>query len=139
MILNIKYFHQTIKPAYNHFISPTKKFADIILPNVTGHVTEVQIITNYLKLFLDKVSKNNTGSIFTFLNEIVDPKYIFYQDKIIVKNEKPIIDFLKDVFEDFIKNNQDEEFIDLIRKKLMMNMTQSLLVEHLNSKFQDII
>ena len=134
----IKYFHHTIKPAYNHFISPTKKFADIILPNATGHVTAVQIITNYLKLLLDKVSKNNTGSIFTFLNEIVDPKYIFYQDKIIVKNEKPIIDFLKDVFEDFIKNNQDEEFIDLICKKLM-NMTQSLLVEYLNSKFQDNI
>ena len=134
----IKYFHQTIKPAYNNFISPTKKYADIILPNATGHVTAVKIITNYLKLLLDKVSKNNTGSIFTFLNEIVDPKYIFYQDKIIVKNEKPMIDFLKDVFEDFIKNNQDEEFIDLIRKKLI-NMTQSLLVEYLNSKFQDNI
>ena len=134
----IKYFHQTIKSAYNHFISPTKKYADIILPNATGHITAVKIITNYLKLLLDKVSKNNTGSIFTFLNEIVDPKYIFYKDKIIVKNEKPIIGFLKDVFEDFIKNNTDEEFIDLIRKKLI-NMTQSLLVDYLISKFQDNI
>ena len=134
----IKYFHQTIKSAYNHFISPTKKYADIILPNATGNITAVKIITNYLKLLLDKVSKNNTGSIFTFLNEIVDPKYIFYKDKIIVKNEKPIIGFLKDVFEDFIKNNTDEEFIDLIRKKLI-NMTQSLLVDYLISKFQDNI
>ena len=136
LITIINGFHKTIKPAYNTFISPTKRYADIILPNATGHITAVQIITNYLKLLLEKVSNNNTGSIFSFLNEIVDPKYIFFQDKIVVKNEKPVIDFLKDIFEDFITNNQDEEFIEMIRKKLL-DMIQSLLVEYFrkNSKF----
>ena len=125
----IKRFHKTIKPAYNNFISPTKKYADIILPNAMGHETAVKIITNYFKLLLDKVTNNKTGSIFSFINEIVDPKYIFFQDKIIVKNEKPIIDFLKDVFEDFISNNLDEEFIEIIRKKLL-DMVLYLLVEY---------
>ena len=136
LIAIIKGYHKTIKPAYNTFISPTKRYADIILPNATGHATAVKIITNYLKLLLEKVSKNNTGSIFSFLNEIIDPKYIFFQDKIVVKNEKPIIDFLKDIFEDFIKNNQDEEFIEIIRKKLL-DMILSLLVDYFrkNSHF----
>lgn len=134
----IKKYHKSIKPAYNTFISPTKKHADIILPNALGHETAIKIITNYLKLLFDKVSKNNTGNIFSFLNEIVDPKYIFFQDKIIVNNEKPIIDFLKNVFEDFISNNQDEEFIEIIRKKLL-EMILSLLVDYFRkeSKFSE--
>jgi hypothetical protein len=36
---------------------------------------------------------------------------------------------LKDLFEDFITNNQDEEFIEVIRQKLL-NMLQSSFVEH---------
>ena len=131
-------FHKQIKPAYNTFISPTKRHADIILPNATGHETAVQIITNYLKLLLDKVANNKTGSIFSFLNEIIEPKSKFFEDNLLVKIEKPIIDFLKDVFEDFITNTQDEEFIELIRDKLL-SMIQSSLVEHFrkNPKYSE--
>ena len=135
-LLNIiQKFHKFVKPAYNTFISPTKKYADIILPNATGHQTAVQIITNYLKLSFDKTLNNDKGNIFSFLNEVVDPKYIFFQDNLIVKNEKPNTDFLKDVFKDFINNTQDEEFIELIRKKLL-DTIQTLLFEYLrkNSK-----
>ena len=130
-------FHKQIKPAYNTFISPTKRHADIILPNATGHETAVQIITNYLKLLLDKVANNKT-SIFSFLNEIIEPKSKFFEDNLLVKIEKPIIDFLKDVFEDFITNTQDEEFIELIRDKLL-SMIQSSLVEHFrkNPKYSE--
>lgn len=118
-------FHRTIKPAYTNFISPTKRYADMILPNATGHVTAVEIITNYLKLLLDNVSK----SIFSFLNGIIDPKYIFFQDKLIVNNDKQIIDFLKNVFEDFVSKNQDEEFFDSIRIK-MLDVIQALMVDN---------
>lgn len=135
-LLNIiQKFHKFVKPAYNTFISPTKKYADIILPNATGHNTAVQIITNYLKLLFDNILNNKNGSIFSFLNEIVDPKYIFFQDNLIVKNESPIIDFLKDVFEDFMNNTQDEEFIELIRKRLLMTIL-SLLIEHLRKNIK---
>ena len=119
LIDNIEYFHKIIKPAYNNFISPTKRYADMILPNATGHVTAVEIITNYLKLLLDKVSNNEGGDIFSFLNGILDPKYIFFQDKLIVNNDQQTIDFLKNVFEDFITKNHDEEFTDEIRQKLV--------------------
>ena len=130
-------FHKNIKPAYNTFISSTKRHADIILPNATGHETAVKIITNYLKLLLDKVTNNKTGSIFSFLNEIIEPKFQFFQDNLIVNNDKLVIQFLKDVFEDFITNNQDEEFIEIIRQKLL-NMLQSSLVEHFrkNPKYE---
>ena len=49
-----KYFDE-IKPSYNNFIV-TKKYADIVLPNETGHETAINIIMNYLKLLLDRVN-----------------------------------------------------------------------------------
>ena len=138
----IENFHKNIKQSYINFISPTKKFADIILPNSRGHETAVQTITNYLKLVSDQVVNNNnkSGSIFSFLNEIIEPKYIFFKDKIIINNEKPVIYFLKNVFEDFITNSHDEEFIDKIRKSLL-DLLLSLLVENLrkNSRFPEIL
>ena len=80
---------------------------------------------------------NKTGSIFSFLNEIIEPKFQFFQDNLIVNNDKLVVQFLKDVFEDFITNNQDEEFIEFIRQKLL-NMLQSSLVEHFrkNPKYE---
>ena len=134
----IEKFHGTIKPAYNNFISPTKRYADIILPKATGHITAVKIITNYLKLMLDNVSNNENGNIFSFLNAIIDPKYTFFQDKIVVNNEQQIIDFLKNVFEDFISKNLDEEFIEVIRKKLL-DIIQDLITDYFrkNSKFSE--
>jgi uridine kinase len=59
-------FHKNIKPAYNTFISSTKGHANIILPNSTGHETAVKIITNYLKLLLDKVANNKMEVFFHF-------------------------------------------------------------------------
>ena len=64
----IENFHKNIKQSYNNFISPTKKYADVILPNSRGHETAVEIITNYLKLILAQVANQNSGSIFSFLN-----------------------------------------------------------------------
>jgi hypothetical protein len=43
---------------------------------------------------------------------------------------------LKDLFEDFITNNQDEEFIEVIRQKLL-NMLQSSFVENILEKIQN--
>ena len=39
---------------------------------------------------LDNVSNNENGNIFSFLNAIIDPKYTFFQDKIVVNNEQQI-------------------------------------------------
>ena len=134
----IENFHKNIKQSYNNFISPTKKYADVILPNSRGHETAVEIITNYLKLILAQVANQNSGSIFSFLNEIIEPKYIFFKDKIIINNEKHVIYFLKNVFEDFITNNHDEEFIEKIRKSLL-DLIFALLIGHFrkNSRFAE--
>jgi uridine kinase len=128
-----KYFGE-IKPSYNNFIA-TKKYADIILPNETGHETGINIIMNYLKLLLDRV-RNQKGNLFFFINEIIDSKYEFCADNLILKKEKSTIDFLRAIFEDLIKVRQDEEFVDIIRKTLL-DMIESLLIDYFQ-KFTEI-
>ena len=128
-----KYFGE-IKPSYNNFIA-TKKYADIILPNETGHETGINIIMNYLKLLLDRV-RNQKGNLFFFINEIIDSKYEFCADNLILKKEKSTIDFLRAIFEDLIKVRQDQEFVDIIRKTLL-DMIESLLIDYFQ-KFTEI-
>ena len=128
-------YFDKIKPSHNNFII-TKKFADLVLPNETEHQTAIDLIMNYLKLLLDRVNNNQKGNIFFFINEIIDAKYKFCEDNLILKKEKTTIDFLRAIFEDFIKQREDEEFVGVIRKTLI-EMLESLLVDYLQ-KFSEI-
>ena len=128
-------YFDKIKPSHNNFII-TKKFADLVLPNETEHQTAIDLIMNYLKLLLDRVNNNQKGNIFFFINEIIDAKYKFCEDNLILKKEKTTIDFLRAIFEDFIKQREDEEFVGVIRKTLI-EMLESLLVDYLQ-KFTEI-
>ena len=128
-------YFDKIKPSHNNFII-TKKFADLVLPNETEHQTAINLIMNYLKLLLDRVNNNQKGNIFFFINEIIDAKYKFCEDNLILKKEKTTIDFLRAIFEDFIKQREDEEFVGVIRKTLI-EMLESLLVDYLQ-KFTEI-
>ena len=129
-----KYFNK-IKPSYKNFLM-TKQFADIIIPFESGHETALNLIINYLKLFLDRVNNNVKGDIFFSINEIIDSKYKFCEDNLILKKDKSTIDFLRSVFEDFIIQRQDEEFVEIIRKNLL-EMIESLLFDYLQ-KFTEI-
>ena len=128
-------YFDKIKPSHNNFII-TKKFADLVLPNETEHQTAIDLIMNYLKLLLDRVNNNQKGNIFFFINEIIDAKYKFCEDNLILKKEKTTIDFLRAIFEDFIKQREDEEFVGVIRKTLI-EMLESLLLDYLQ-KFTEI-
>ena len=130
----IQIYFNEIKPSHNNFIF-TKKYADIILPNDTWNENALNLIINYAKLLLDRVN-NQRGNIFFFINEIIDSKYKFCEDNLILKKDKPTIDFLRAIFEDFIKQRQDEEFVQRIRKTLL-EMLESLLFDYLQ-KFSEI-
>ena len=132
--ISTNYFDK-IKPSHKNFII-TKKFADIVLPNESGHQTAINLIMNYLKLLLDRVNNKRKGNIFFFINEIIDAKYKFCEDNLILKKEKTTIDFLRAIFEDFIKERVDEEFVGEIQKTLI-EMLESLLVDYLQ-KFSEI-
>ena len=127
----IKRFFDEIKPSYNNLIQ-TKKYGDIILPNETGNETAMNLIMNYLQLLLARVN-NQKENIFFFVNEIIDSKYEFCKDNLILKREKQTIDFLRALFEDLIKQRQDEEFVEDIRKNLI-DMIESLVYNYFEKR-----
>ena len=126
----LSYFHEILKPAYDKFVLPTKKHVDLILPNASGHENAIKIITFYLKKQLNMLKSGKQTNIFSFTNQIIEPKYQYSQNKILVPRNKQTIEFIKRVFEDFITDNLDEEFVEAIREKLI-EIISTLLVQHL--------
>ena len=112
------------------------KYADIILQKVDKEASVIQIISEYLRMKLNKMAKNETNELFSFMYEIVDPKYQYYYGKILVENEREFVSFIKEVFQDFIINKLDQDLIPYIREK-MINMLSSLLIRDLKKKEGD--
>ena len=131
----IKY-HKYIKPCYNKFILPTRKYADIILQKVDKKTSAIEIVSEYLRMQLNKMMKNEKFDLFTFMYEIIDSKYQYYDGKILVENDRLFVGFIKEVFQDFIISKLDKELIPYIREK-MINMLISLLIRDLKKKKDD--
>ena len=132
----IKKYHKYIKPSYNKYILPTMKYADIILQKVSKDTSAIKIISEYLRMQLNKMAKNEKYDLFSFMYEIIDPKYQYYDGKILVENERIFVFFIKEVFQDFIISKLDKELITYIREK-MINMLSSLLIRDLKKKEGD--
>ena len=119
----IEKYHKFIKPGYNEFILPKRKFADIILQKVDK--TAIDIVGGYLRMQLHKIFQEN--DVFSFINEIVDQKYSYYDGKIIVENEKIFVDFIKQVFIDFVNLKIEIGYIPHIRNKMISKLSFLLM------------
>ena len=129
----INEYHNFIKPSYNKYILPTMKIADIILQKSGKDISVIEIVGEYLKMQLNKMRKNDQQDLFSFSYEIIDPKYQYYDGKILVENVQIFVSFIKDVFQDFIINKLDEQLNTHIREK-MVNMLSSLLIRDIKKK-----
>ena len=129
----IKKYHKFIKPSYNEYILPTMKYADIIIQKVNKHTSAIKIVSEYLRMKLSKMMKNEKYDLFSFMYEIIDPKYQYYDGKILVENDRIFVSFIKEVFTDFILGKLDEQLIPYIREK-MVNMLTSLLIRDSKKK-----
>ena len=125
---SIERYHKFIKPGYEEFIAYTKKYADIIIPTGTYNSPVNQIITEYLEIQLKKIEDNfDNNRLFSSMNEIIDPKYQFFDKKILVSKELNQIEFIKQIFLDFLKDEIESEFIELIREKLIEILPSNLI------------
>ena len=126
-------YHKNIKPCYIKYILPTRKYADIILNQVDKNSPAIEIVSGFLKMQLNQTIKHQNEELFTFVNEIIDPKYKYYDGKILVENNRIFIDFLKEVFQDFISKKLEPELIPHIREK-MVNMLTFLVIRNMKTK-----
>ena len=133
----IQKYHKYVKPCYNKYILPTRKYADIILQKVDKKTSAIEIVSEYLKMQLNKMMKNDLQlDLFSFMYEIIDSKYQYYDGKILVENDRLFVTFIKQLFQDFMNSKLDKELIPYIREKLI-NMLISLLIRDLKKKKDD--
>ena len=124
----IEKYHRYIKPGYNEYILPKIKLADIILHKVDE--SSIIIVSEYIRMQLHNILKGN--DVFSFINEIIDQKYNYYNGKIILETEKSFIDFIKQVFLDFLNSKLVLGFIPYIRNKMVSKLS-SLLMRYLKN------
>ena len=117
---SIERYHKFVKPGFEEFVAPTKRYADIVIPIGAHNIPVNNIITQYLKRELKKIGEGfDTSHLFSSMNEVIDPKYQFFDKKILVTNDNNQMDFIKEVFLDFLKEEHEIESIELIREKLI--------------------
>lgn len=124
----IEKYHKYIKPSYNEYILPKRKCADIILQKVDEK--SINIVSESLRMQLQKILKEN--DVFSFTNEIIDQKYSYYDGKIILEKEKVFVDFIKQVFLDFLHSKLELGYIPYIRNKMVSKLS-SLLIKYLKN------
>ena len=129
----IRKYHKYVKPSYTKYILPTRKYADIILQKPGEKNCAGEIVSEYLRMQLSKMVNNQECELFSFINEIIDPKYQYFDGKILVESEKIFVPFIKEVFQDFIVGKLDADLIPYIREK-MVNMLFSLLIRDIKKK-----
>ena len=124
----IEKYHKFIKPCYKEYILPKIKLADIILQKIDK--TAITIVSEYLRMQLHKILEEK--DVFSFINEIIDQKYSYYNGKIIVENEKSFVNFIKQVFLDFLHQKIELGYIPFIRNKMISKLS-SLLLKYLSN------
>lgn len=133
----IKKYHEKVKPCFKKYVFPSRKYADLILPNVSENAPAIEMILEYQKELLSKIRNKKEICLFSFMNEIIDPKYEYFNGKILIEDEKNnkqiFYAFIKSIFEDFITKQIDDGFIEPIREKLL-NKLPSLLIKHFKKK-----
>jgi uridine kinase len=117
---SIERYHKFVKHGFEEFVAPTKRYADIIIPIGAHNIPVNNIITQYLKRELKKIGEGfDTRHLFSSMNEVIDPKYQFFDKKILVTIDNNEMDFIKEVFLDFLKEEHEIDSIDVIKEKLM--------------------
>jgi hypothetical protein len=122
----INRYHKFVKPAFEEFIKPTRKFADVIIPRGSENRAAIKLVANHLIYQLGKAYPGKTNiitpnSLFTTINEIIDPKHQFYHNKIRVTRDNSQVETLKQIFEDFIKDADKTSIYSSLFIDLMMN------------------
>lgn len=126
-------YHKFIKTAEDNYFIATKKYADIIIPRGDENAPAARIVSEYLKVQLNKILNGDMSNLFSSINEVVDPKHQFYDKLILVTDEPSEIEFFKQVFEDLIAKEIDDCFIDNIREKFI-SMLPEILIKYFRNK-----
>ena len=120
-------YHKYIKPAYDTFFKPTINYADIIIPREEENAKAAKIVSEYLQNQLTKILTGNIQNLFSSINEVIDPKFQFYNKQILVIEDADETEIIKQVFKDVITNDMDSFIVEMIRKQFIDILSELLM------------
>ena len=120
-------YHKYIKPAYDTFFKPTINYADIIIPREEENAKAAKIVSEYLQNQLTKILTGNIQNLFSSINEVIDPKFQFYNQQILVIEDADETEIIKQVFKDVITNDMDSFIVEMIRKQFIDILSELLM------------
>jgi hypothetical protein len=121
-------YHKFVKPAFDEYIKPTIKMADVVIPRGAENTVAIDLVSQHLKYQLSKILessldiKKSNSSILVSNHEIIDPKYQFSEGRILVHEDVSQVELLKEIFEDFLNGKNIFYF-----KIFIENMLNSLI------------
>ena len=143
-------YHKFVKPAFDEYIRPTRKLADVIIPRGAENTVAIDLVSQHLKYQLTKIfnekqlaaedTNNSNGNkksstqkdIIISQHELIDPKYQFFDEKVIVTEDAVNIEVLQHIFTDFINGRNFTYY-----KIFLEQMTNTLLSLYLGSKISN--
>jgi uridine kinase len=129
----IERYHKFVKPAYNTFIKPTKKYADIIIPRGGSNTIAIDLINYHLKYNMIKMFPEKIDYIIDKLekckNNIEENEKLNYDNKKGGLNNKEVIKDIKidDIFDEKIcalKENEKQFYLVMFNNYLNMKKYQ---------------
>ena len=131
-----------MKPAFDEYIRPTRKLADVIIPRGAENTVAIDLVSQHLKYQLTKIfsEKQNSNDkknvsdndIIISQHELIDPKYQFFDQKVIVTEDSANIEVLQHIFTDFINGKNLSYY-----KMFLEQMVNSLISIYSGSKLSN--
>lgn len=126
-------YHKFVKPAFDEYIRPTRKLADVIIPRGAENTVAIDLVAQHLKYQLTKIFSNkpvdskdltlrSQKAIVITLNDVIDPKFQFYDGKIVVNEDSAHVETLQNIFQDFINGKNlaySQMFVDFLINSLL--------------------
>ena len=145
-------YHKFVKPAFDEYIRPTRKLADVIILRGAENTVAIDLVAQHLKYQLSKILQetnsieNSTSnpivkrkSVSISQHDLIDPKYQFFEEKVVVSEEPAHVEVLQDIFQDFINGKNlsyYKLFLDHMVNTLISLYSRSKLTNPLN---EDVI
>ncbi len=120
-------YHKYVKPAFEEYIKPTIKMADVVIPRGAENTVAIDLVSQHLKYQLSKILgpnidiKKTDSGLALLSHEIIDPKHLFTEGRIIVHEDSSQLDLLKEILTDFLNGKNI-----LYYKIFIENMLRSL-------------
>jgi len=104
----IERYNKFVKPAYEEYIRPQRRFADVIIPKGSENKVAIDLVCNNLKYELDKRVSRKSKSNLEFIKHDIFDNRTFTSNLVRIISDENKLDVLKNIFTDIINKTRTQ-------------------------------